>query len=90
MVSDILKTFRNFILIMNSVKVNIDLSFEQIVSAAKQLSAVQKNELNTFLWDDDSVIPKEHKTLVRERIKKSRLNPNVMLDWEEAIKTLKS
>lgn len=30
-----------------------------------------------------SKIPEEHKTIVRERIQKSKNNPERLLDWEE-------
>lgn len=34
-------------------------------------------------------IPEEHKTIVRERIQKSKNNPERLLDWEEVQETFK-
>jgi hypothetical protein len=31
----------------------------------------------------ETEIPEEHKTIVRERIKKSRQNPDRLVDWEK-------
>jgi len=73
---------------MDAAKINIQLNFQQIVEAVKQLSPKEKLKLNEFIWDENSSIPIEHQTMVIERIKTSKQNPNVMLDWDEASKQL--
>ena len=39
--------------------------------------------------DDNMQIPEEHKKIVAERMAKSKQNPERMLDWNKASKTLK-
>ena len=56
----------------------------------KQLSPIEKVQLNEFLWNDNIDIPIEHQKLVLERIRKSELDPSRLLNWDEASKTLKS
>jgi hypothetical protein len=73
---------------MDTVKVNIQLNFQQIVEAVKQLSPKEKLKLNEFIWDDNSTIPVEHQNIVARRIKAARKNPDIMLDWDEASKHL--
>ena len=69
---------------------NTDLSFDQIIEAVKQLSPREKLILNDVLWNESMQIPEEHQMLVLGRIKKAKQNPNRLLDWDEAAKTLKS
>lgn len=73
---------------MDAAKINIQINFQQIIEAVKQLSPKEKLKLNELIWEDDSSIPIEHQQLVTDRIKNSRQNPATMLDWEEASKTL--
>ncbi|HCN82141.1 MAG TPA: hypothetical protein DIT07_00760 [Sphingobacteriaceae bacterium] len=74
---------------MNSINVNIDLSFKQLVEAIKQLSPKEKLQLNDFLWNESMEIPAEHQALVLGRIEKAKQNPNRLMDWDEAAKSLK-
>jgi hypothetical protein len=75
---------------MKSIHLNIDLSFQQLVDAVKQLSPTEKLKLNDALWSDNNMsIPSEHQDLVLERISKSKKSSKTMLDWEDASKTLK-
>lgn len=74
---------------MNSINVNIDLSFKQLVEAVKQLSSKEKLVLNDVLWNESMEIPVEHQALVLGRIQKARQNPNRLVDWDEASKSLK-
>jgi|BarGraIncu00222A_1022003.scaffolds.fasta_scaffold319924_2 hypothetical protein len=74
---------------MNSINVNIDLSFKQLVEAVKQLSPKEKLVLNDVLWNESMEIPVEHQALVLGRIQKARQNPNRLVDWDEASKSLK-
>lgn len=73
---------------MNSVNLNIDLSFKQLADAVKQLSPEEKLMLNEVLWDESIEIPVEHKSLVLERIQKTKKNPGRLMDWDEASKHL--
>jgi hypothetical protein len=75
---------------MGNVHVNIDLSFQQLTDIVKQLSPSEKLKLNDVIWDDKMEVPEEHRKLVMERIAKSKQNPERMLDWNKASKTLKS
>ena len=73
---------------MNAIQLNINLSFQQLIEAVKQLSPVEKIKLNEFIWNENVDIPSEHKKLVLDRIKKSKAKPSRMLDWDEVSKTL--
>lgn len=75
---------------MTTLNVNINLNFEQLVAAVKQLSPKEKQQLNDILWDENMEIPIEHQRLVLDRIAKAKQNPKRLLDWDEAVKTLKS
>jgi hypothetical protein len=72
-----------------SLHLNINLSFKQLVAVVKQLSPTEKLKLNEIIWNENTAIPAEHKKLVLNRIKKAKQKPNSMLDWEAASKTLK-
>lgn len=73
---------------MEAAKINIQVNFQQIVEAVKQLSPKEKLELSDIIWEDDNEIPIETQKLVLDRIKYAREHPETMLDWEEASKTL--
>lgn len=66
----------------------IELSLQQLKDAIRKLSPIEKLELNETIWSDDISIPAEHQQLVNERIKKAKENPQYLLDWETASKTL--
>jgi hypothetical protein len=68
---------------MNTVKVNIDLSFNQLVDAVKQLSPEEKLMLNDVLWDESMEIPPEHQALVLGRIQKAKNNLDRLIDWDK-------
>jgi hypothetical protein len=55
----------------------------------KQLTPSEKLKLNEVIWNEGMEVPHEHRKLVSDRIKKSRQNPERMLDWKEASKKLK-
>jgi hypothetical protein len=73
---------------METAKINIQVNFQQIVEAVKQLSPKEKLKLSDIIWEDDHEIPIETQKLVLDRIKYAREHPETMLDWEEASKTL--
>jgi hypothetical protein len=73
---------------MDSIKLNINLSIEQLIEAVKQLSPIDKLKVNDAIWDEDTDIPAEQKELVLDRIAKSKADTDRMLDWDEVVKTL--
>ncbi len=75
---------------MNSLHLNINLSFQQLIEIVKQLSPAEKLKLNDVIWDESMDIPIEHQKLVLNRIKKSKKNHSRMLDWDVVSKSLKS
>jgi hypothetical protein len=75
---------------MNSLQLNVNLTFQQLLEIVKQLSPSEKLKLSDFIWDESIDIPMEHQKLVLDRIQKSKATPSRMLDWDEASKTLKS
>lgn len=54
----------------------------------KQLSPKEKLKLSDVIWDESMDIPTEHKEIVLDRIKKSKKNPERMLDWDKVSKKL--
>ncbi|MGC1241803.1 MAG: addiction module protein [Chryseosolibacter sp.] len=74
---------------MENLHVNINLSIQQLVDVVKQLSPDEKLILNEAIWSEGMEIPQEHQTLVTDRIKNARQNPDRMLDWDDASKRLK-
>ena len=75
---------------MDSLQLNVSLNFQQLLEVVKQLSPIEKIKLNEFIWNGNIDIPMEHQRLVMERIHKSKTQPQRMLDWDKASKTLKS
>jgi hypothetical protein len=75
---------------MNNVQLNENLSFDQILKAVKQLSSKEKLILNDALWDESMEIPMEQQVLVQQRKRNAKENPDNLLDWNEASKTLTS
>ena len=75
---------------MNTIQLNIDLNFQQVVKIVKQLSPSEKLKLNEVIWDESMEIPIEQKQLVMSRIQKVKEDPNRMLDWDDALKTIKA
>ena len=73
---------------MESIKINIDLSFNQLLEAVKQLTPKERLKLNDVLWNEETEIPIEHQKIVLDRIAKSKANTNRLLDWEEVSKNL--
>jgi hypothetical protein len=73
---------------METAKINIQVNFQQIVEAVKQLSYKEKLELNGILWEDDIDIPIETQELVLGRLEKGIKNPARLLDWDVVEKSL--
>lgn len=60
---------------MNTVNLNINLSFQQTLDAVKQLSSSEKNKLYEFLWSEGMDIPTDHQEIVLSRVKEVQKNP---------------
>jgi hypothetical protein len=73
---------------METVKINMQVSFRQIVAAVKQLSPAEKFKLNKIIWEDDIEIPMETQKLVLDRLEKGIKDPKRLLDWDEVSKNL--
>jgi hypothetical protein len=73
---------------MDVAKINIQVNFQQLIEAVKQLSPKEKLQLNELIWDENTPIPVEHKQLVMGRAKRAKENPASMLDWDEVAKKL--
>jgi hypothetical protein len=88
----ILVVFNRFLInllkinVMNSI--NINSSFQQLAEAVRQLSPADKLKLNEVIWSENTIIPSEHQKLVLDRMNKAKQKPEMMLDWNEALKTL--
>ena len=67
---------------MNSLQLNVNLNFQQLLEVVKQLSPTEKVKLNEFIWNDNFDIPEAHQKIVLSRVKKSKANPSRMLDWD--------
>jgi hypothetical protein len=70
---------------MNTVQLNINLNFQQIVDIVKMLSPSEKLKLNESLWAENMEIPIEQQELVLDRIQKSKENAERLLDWDFAV-----
>ncbi len=66
---------------MEAAKINIQVNFEQIIDAVKQLSPAEKLELSDLIWEDDIDIPVETQKIVLDRIKYAREHPETMQDF---------
>jgi hypothetical protein len=73
---------------METVKINMQVSFKQIVAAVRQLSPAEKFKLNKIIWEDDIDIPIETQKLVLDRLEKGIKDPKRLLDWDEVSKNL--
>jgi hypothetical protein len=80
---------------MNSQHINMSLSFNQVVDIVKQLSPNEKVRLKKVLQEEepnmDTIeVSEEQQHRVMQRFEKVRKNPERLLDWDEAKKTLKA
>ena len=71
---------------METIKLNINLTLNQLMEAVKQLSPKDKLKINDAIWSDEMEIPIEHQKIVMDRISKSKTNPERLLDWDEVSK----
>lgn len=73
---------------METIKLNINLSVNQLVEAVKQLSPKDRLKINDAIWNDNIEIPVEHQEIVLDRMVKAKANPERLLDWNEVSKNL--
>ena len=73
---------------METIKLNINLSVNQLVEAVKQLSPKDRLKINDAIWNDNIEIPVEHQEIVLDRMAKAKLNTERLLDWDEVSKNL--
>ncbi|WP_269233814.1 addiction module protein [Flavobacterium flavigenum] len=73
---------------METIKLNINLSVNQLVEAVKQLSPKDRLKINDAIWSDNVEIPVEHQEIVLDRMAKAKANPKRLLDWDEVSKNL--
>ena len=73
---------------MEAAKINIQVNFNQIVEAVKQMTPEERLILNDVIWNENTPIPIEHQQLVMKRVKEAKEHPETLLDWEEVSKKL--
>ncbi|SDG61524.1 hypothetical protein SAMN04488062_10194 [Flavobacterium omnivorum] len=73
---------------METVKLNIDLSVNQLIEAVKQLSPKDRLKINDAIWNENIEIPVEHQRIVLDRSAKTKTNPERLLDWDEVSQSL--
>ena len=73
---------------MDSINLNIKLDINQLLEAVKQLSPTDRLKINDAIWNHEIEIPIEHQKIVLDRVYKSQIDPNRLLDWEEVSKNL--
>lgn len=74
---------------MDTIQLDVNLSFQQLIDAVKKLSPSERLKLNDAIWDENMEIPEAQQKIVGERMQKSKQNPKRLLDWNTASKTLK-
>lgn len=73
---------------MEAIKLNINLSLNQLLDAVKQLSPKERLKVNDAIWNEETEIPLEHQKIVLDRMAKASKNPERILDWDDVSKTL--
>jgi len=73
---------------MNSSRTNAQISFNELVAIVKTLSVTEKQLLTEALWEDNMPVFDEHQNIVKERMKKSKQQPERMLNWESVSKSI--
>ncbi len=72
------------------ISLNIPLDFNQLIDIVRQLPPEEKLVLSEVLLEkQEVVIPEEHKTIVRQRIKASEQDPSRLLKWDDVKQNLK-
>ena len=73
---------------MESIKLNIALSVNQLIEVVKQLTSKDRLKVNDAIRNEDIEIPVKHQLIVLDRMRKSKANPERLLHWDEVSKTL--
>lgn len=78
---------------MTSNNIYLPLQPQQLFDLVKQLPATEKQQLLDLLQHEqlnhaNEMIPEPHKTIVRERIKKYNLHPQLSISEDEAMLTI--
>jgi len=75
------------------IQLKVPLSFNQLIDIVQQLSAKEKQQLSSVLWDetreDETLIPENHKKIVRQRLKRMEEHPESCLSWEDIKRKIK-
>lgn len=75
------------------IKLNVPLSFNQLVDVVQQLSTKEKLQLGSVLWDETKEeeidIPEEHKQIVRQRLTRMEEQLESCLLWEDIERKIK-
>ncbi|MDA3880463.1 MAG: addiction module protein [Prolixibacteraceae bacterium] len=67
-----------------NINLNIPLNFNQVVDIVRQLSPKEKSRLKEVLENEQLAdIPEEHKSIVRQRMKASQIDPSRLMNWDE-------
>jgi hypothetical protein len=74
---------------MQTVQLNIDFSYNQLIELVNQLPTKDKLKLSEEMWSNISEIPLEHLSLLKERKRKIEANPESLIVFDDAIKMLK-
>lgn len=74
----------------DTTNIALPISPEQVFSLVQQLPSKDKMELIHLLEQEQYTdnIPKEHKKLVTQRIKRYNKNPELLIDENEALKII--
>ena len=73
---------------METIKLNINLNVNQLIEAVKKLSVKDRLKVADALWNENIEIPIVHQRIVLNRMAKSKINPERILEWDEVSKTL--
>lgn len=73
---------------MEAIKLNINLSLNQLLDAVKQLSPKERLKVNDAIWNEETEIPLEHQKIVLDRMAKALKNPERILNWDDVSKKL--
>ncbi len=75
------------------IRLNVPLSFNQLVDVVRQVSPMEKLQLGSVLWDETNEeeidIPEEHKQIVRDRLIRMEEKPESCLSWEDIERKIK-
>lgn len=69
------------------IKLNVPLTFNQVIDIVRQLSPNEKMKLREVLHESQDIdeydIPEEHKNIVKQRMKATEADPSRLLKWDD-------